>query len=699
MKRRSPGIRLWFEVLEERTLMAITPTLIDVDVGISGSNPQELVDVNGTLYFTAEDSKGRELWKSDGTAAGTQLVEDIRPGAASSNPRDLINVNGTLYFTADDGTSGRELWKSTGTEAGTVRVANIGPGSISSHAERLTAVGNRVFFRADNDGDGVNKLYVSDGTTAGTKILKDFGSHIPSNLTNLNGFLMFVEFKGSSDAGDVIAFDTDLWRSDGTVAGTQQVHGVDSGALAAIDGTLFFSGQGSAFLGTFEPWTSDGTHAGTDRLKNINQRIGGHSFPLDFTGFQGSVYFSADDGPNNHGREIWKTDGTTSGTQFFLDIYSGPDSSDPGEFEEVGDQLFFAALDPNKGRELFVSDGSAFGTEILDLAVGDSGSDSNPEQLTNANGQFLFFVADVNLTGGRVFRTDGTIANTELVDTGVGSEPAELTAVSAETIGRPSKLFFAADTNDLDQSPDVGRELFMVEVPAPLLRPINIFPRITNVSLTGSVLEGGVAMLTGQLEDPDPDDELFLDIDWGDNSPLETIQPGHEAFSIQHLYRDDLPSGTSADEHVVFLTWRDSRGGGNSTSLVVTVYNVPPVLEAGGDALVVVNQLFKRSGLFVDPGDDSWTGTVNFGDGSGDQPLVLRDGQFTLKHHYRQAGEYTVTVTVEDDDGGTSTQTFLVTVLPKKAAPQAALDSEALDVLFALWADDSVEKSRKHRIF
>ena len=61
--------------------------------------------MNGTLFFTANDATtGRELWKSDGTAAGTVLVKDINPGSDSSGPSYLTNVNGTLFFTADDGT-------------------------------------------------------------------------------------------------------------------------------------------------------------------------------------------------------------------------------------------------------------------------------------------------------------------------------------------------------------------------------------------------------------------------------------------------------------------------------------------------------------------------------------------------------------------------------------------------------------------
>ena len=85
-----------------------------------------LVDVNGTLFFIADDGvNGAELWKSNGTAGGTVLVKDIRVGTSGSSLANLTNVNGTLFFSADDGVNGLELWKSDGTASGTVLVKDI----------------------------------------------------------------------------------------------------------------------------------------------------------------------------------------------------------------------------------------------------------------------------------------------------------------------------------------------------------------------------------------------------------------------------------------------------------------------------------------------------------------------------------------------------------------------------------------------
>ncbi|NJK81367.1 MAG: hypothetical protein HC914_16350, partial [Chloroflexaceae bacterium] len=91
---------------------ALTGTLVlDIHPGPQGSNPQDFVLVGDVVYFTADDgSSGRELWRSDGTAAGTVLVQDIYPGAAGSDPQDIELVDGILYFTANTGVDGRSLW-------------------------------------------------------------------------------------------------------------------------------------------------------------------------------------------------------------------------------------------------------------------------------------------------------------------------------------------------------------------------------------------------------------------------------------------------------------------------------------------------------------------------------------------------------------------------------------------------------------
>jgi ELWxxDGT repeat protein len=127
--RRTPGRPEKIEALESRTLLAAS-LVKDINPGVGHSSPSYLVNVGGTVFFSAYDAtNGRELWKSDGTSNGTVIVTNIRPSWGSSDPKELANVNGTLFFAASDTTNGVELWKSDGSSQGTVMVRNIRPGS------------------------------------------------------------------------------------------------------------------------------------------------------------------------------------------------------------------------------------------------------------------------------------------------------------------------------------------------------------------------------------------------------------------------------------------------------------------------------------------------------------------------------------------------------------------------------------------
>ncbi len=119
-----------------------------------------LTVVGPWLVFTANDGvHGRELWRSDGTAAGTTLLRDILPGPTSSGITSLFNVGGRVLFSADDGVHGFELWQSDGTSAGTRLLQDIAPEGASSSPGRFTLAGDRVFFTAD-DGVTGEELWV-----------------------------------------------------------------------------------------------------------------------------------------------------------------------------------------------------------------------------------------------------------------------------------------------------------------------------------------------------------------------------------------------------------------------------------------------------------------------------------------------------------------------------------------------------------
>ena len=148
------GVELW----KSDGTNAGTILVKDINTGINSSYPGYITFVNGVIYFIANtDTNGEELYKTDGTATGTILVKDINIGISGSNPRNLIALNNMLYFVADDGTTGSEIWKSNGTSVGTVLVADltlIGDGDISLH----TTLDNVLLFTQTNDAVA-NELY------------------------------------------------------------------------------------------------------------------------------------------------------------------------------------------------------------------------------------------------------------------------------------------------------------------------------------------------------------------------------------------------------------------------------------------------------------------------------------------------------------------------------------------------------------
>ncbi|WP_269613299.1 ELWxxDGT repeat protein [Prochlorococcus marinus] len=151
------GTELW------KTDGTIYSRVKDIDTSYGhyyGSFPQSLTVVGNTLYFTAGtgysyNTVNRELWKTDGTEAGTVLVKDIYPGSDGSNPSNLTGVGNTLYFTANDGTNGTELWKTDGTEAGTVLVQNLTAGNGNSVLSDMTAIGDTLYFTYNNGSNGI----------------------------------------------------------------------------------------------------------------------------------------------------------------------------------------------------------------------------------------------------------------------------------------------------------------------------------------------------------------------------------------------------------------------------------------------------------------------------------------------------------------------------------------------------------------
>jgi ELWxxDGT repeat protein len=305
--------------------------------------------LDGILYFAAKDLlHGEELWKSDGTEAGTVLVKDIWAGPTTSGPFALTPAGNGLFLAANDGVHGLELWHSDGIEAGTVLTRDIGPGDSLVARDYYThwstfvvSIGGTAYFGAD---DGVNgaTLWKSNGTEAGTVMAAAVGA----------GFRLTVGSDTVYFPGGDVPPETGLWRSDGTEAGTVMVKRLKAGllcyhpgpCLADVVGTLFF------ITGDYLLWKSDGTEAGTVVVKEVPGGWQSHSL----IGAGGKLLFVAMD--DEHGQELWQSDGTEAGTGLVYDIRPGPGSASPKWLTSARGTLYFQADDGYHGAELWALD-------------------------------------------------------------------------------------------------------------------------------------------------------------------------------------------------------------------------------------------------------------------------------------------------------------------------------------------------------
>jgi ELWxxDGT repeat protein len=178
---------------------------MDINPGPDQSWPDLLTNANGRLFFRADDgTHGFETWTSDGTAAGTFLLKDIVPASITNLAGlrgSLAAVGDTVFFAPLDAALGFELWKSDGTSAGTVLVKDTYPGPIDGALTGPVAAGSAVVFWG-NDGVSGEELWASDGTTANTHVVADIGG--PDGGSSINNPHLFAEFTTS---GSLLFFE------------------------------------------------------------------------------------------------------------------------------------------------------------------------------------------------------------------------------------------------------------------------------------------------------------------------------------------------------------------------------------------------------------------------------------------------------------------------------------------------------------
>ncbi|MCA9150075.1 MAG: DUF4214 domain-containing protein [Planctomycetales bacterium] len=321
----------------------------------------------------------------------TTMVKNMSP-LGDGSPRDFTQVGDITYFVANDGEHGDELWRTDGTPEGTELIVDIQPGASSGAPQNLTPLGDLLFFTASREGRG-RELFVSDGTPAGTVMVTDIhltGSSAPAELVALDDLLFFTAYEPEHGR--------ELWQSDGTPAGTVLVEDLREGGasslpsdLTVMNHRLYFAATGPDAIGR-ELWSYEPQDDHVQLVRNIADLHQQSSDPEDLMRAGNRIFFTAR-GPTdlNLGRELYVTDGTVAGTAMVMDIHTGSSDSDVTFLASEDNTVYFQANNGIKGRELWKSDGTAAGTSlVIDYSPGISSSDPT-SVIVGADGLFVLY--------------------------------------------------------------------------------------------------------------------------------------------------------------------------------------------------------------------------------------------------------------------------------------------------------------------
>lgn len=359
----------------------------------------DVFEFNGEVYFCAEHrEKGKEIFRSNGEPEGTSILRDIDPGRGDSSPSSFFKLNDFLYFTAENTVSGLSLWRTDGTSENTILVKRLA-GSFAGGVEIVAQDDERVFLQTRS-----NQLYLSDGTTAGTKLVdasvtsdfaglsftirssyfldddslffvsfntlyrlrisENISSEIFSFPTNQGacGFDTFLEQAASvpgrlvlrssfNPCGDA---DQSLWISDYTAAGTRMTEPSGVRVLANFDeGALLCSLADSAYL-TFSGNALVSVRAGFDDGSFCQNSVVEHAH-------NSAIYFQ-----QLGSTDLWFKDFSARAPKIIDSASTFNDQSGLRDYASIGSDLYLATASFGGDSALFQFDSSSL--ELVELS-------------------------------------------------------------------------------------------------------------------------------------------------------------------------------------------------------------------------------------------------------------------------------------------------------------------------------------------
>jgi len=366
------------------------------------------VVVSDTLYiaqFSPDGNGGFNLWRSDGTTAGSRFVTHF--GTVTHNntntatketlskptfgppplPPPQFSVYGNSFFMC----YGTALWYSDGTAGNTRFIRPMANGEYLACKHPQVLFSDKLYF-ASYGASGKTELWQSDGNIAGTNAITTLS--VTQMLTATSSYFYFLASDGDSTQDSV------LWKSDGTLSGTQAIKTLTSTTelphYIVYNDKLYFQAHGQL-------WSSDGTEANTQPLVSGNIL----SNPSDFTELNGQLVFYAYSRP--YGTELWISDGSAAGTHLVRDINAEGRASQLQPLYTWKNHIFFHVGPPiAPPANIWVSDGNENGTQLLHTGAN--------VHFVGSNANVAYFIDfPTNGTQFELWRTDGTISNTTFI--------------------------------------------------------------------------------------------------------------------------------------------------------------------------------------------------------------------------------------------------------------------------------------------
>lgn len=392
-----------------------------------------------------------------------KLVKDIRTvenPEFGSYPASFIKADDRFFFTAYTDETGRELWVSDGTDAGTRMVKDIMPGNSSSVPIVQLALNGFLYFLAD-DGIHGHELWKSDGTSAGTTLIKDlfpgFTSSNPDDFTVIGNTIYFT----ANDDFD----QRHLWFTDGTANGTFKIsllpffRSIGPQNLFANDETLYFR----AYHIEFRTWVLYELKSKTGDLKLIDlplSETNEHSGAGNFSVVGDNLYTTTRTRPNGP-LTFWKVN---------LKTYDVVPISLPTNKEELMENIQSNSLTNLDSGIIFISYNKRNGSQLWNMS-GDTSKLKllasfpfqsnfiNPTSFTVHQNKLYFINNDRSL-----WTTDGTSAGTQEVKP-IGQSSGHRLAISTFRLLHNKLVYFAQDSTNqyalwtLDSSGNVAIKL------------------------------------------------------------------------------------------------------------------------------------------------------------------------------------------------------------------------------------------------